>query len=302
VRATSPTRRRGPWQVRAFRSTHRPDQRRRSTAHAQPLPGDRRHSRRREHSAPWVGFTRAGCDFAGLGAADMELENDTSDLQTVFRARLHPGPVRHCSRADSVGRGVCAGRGHPTAGVAQLRGAARRRRVRAQRRRQRPPRRPAEQRGRDRHPAPSTFTAGVTPTTQILDEGDHFAGGPPLNPSCNGVTLACQTTPPGLSGAGCRLCLESRRHPVPDRAGRSPYRRRPSPGELCDNTDADALALTIAAGGPGHHGRARRGLRAGSAGARGATVRATRLACRSRRGLLLPFAGSLNERRRPTPK
>src|SRR3954447_13864727 len=34
--------------------------------------------------APWAAFTRAGCDFAGVGAADMELENTTSDVTQVF--------------------------------------------------------------------------------------------------------------------------------------------------------------------------------------------------------------------------
>jgi hypothetical protein len=34
--------------------------------------------------APWATFTRAGCDFAGIGAADMELENDTTDVSQVF--------------------------------------------------------------------------------------------------------------------------------------------------------------------------------------------------------------------------
>jgi hypothetical protein len=86
--------------------------------------------------APWVGFTRAGCDFAGIGAADMELENDTTDLQTVFGANSpqaqfgnwsfntafdqhfgagsdigttdFEGLAIHCSRADSVGHGVCS--------------------------------------------------------------------------------------------------------------------------------------------------------------------------------------------------
>ncbi len=86
--------------------------------------------------APWVGFTRAGCDFAGIGAADMELENDTTDLQTVFGADSpqaqfgnwsfntafdqhftagsdigttdYDGLAIHCSRADSAGHGICA--------------------------------------------------------------------------------------------------------------------------------------------------------------------------------------------------
>ena len=34
--------------------------------------------------APWVPFTRAGCDFAGVGSADMEFENDTSDIANVY--------------------------------------------------------------------------------------------------------------------------------------------------------------------------------------------------------------------------
>ena len=34
--------------------------------------------------APWVAFTRAGCDFAGVGSADMEFENDTSDIANVY--------------------------------------------------------------------------------------------------------------------------------------------------------------------------------------------------------------------------
>ncbi|HKH88955.1 MAG TPA: hypothetical protein VKA05_09025 [Acidimicrobiales bacterium] len=36
--------------------------------------------------APWVAFTRAGCDFAGVGSADMEFENDTRDLKNVYGA------------------------------------------------------------------------------------------------------------------------------------------------------------------------------------------------------------------------
>ena len=36
--------------------------------------------------APWVAFTRAGCDFAGVSSADMEFENDTSDISNVYGA------------------------------------------------------------------------------------------------------------------------------------------------------------------------------------------------------------------------
>ena len=34
--------------------------------------------------APWVPFTRAGCDFGGIGSANMEFENDTSDVANVY--------------------------------------------------------------------------------------------------------------------------------------------------------------------------------------------------------------------------
>ena len=34
--------------------------------------------------APWVPFTRAGCDFAGIGSANMEFENDLSDVANVY--------------------------------------------------------------------------------------------------------------------------------------------------------------------------------------------------------------------------
>jgi hypothetical protein len=34
--------------------------------------------------APWVAFTRAGCDFGAVALADMELENNSSDIANVF--------------------------------------------------------------------------------------------------------------------------------------------------------------------------------------------------------------------------
>jgi len=36
--------------------------------------------------APWVPFTRAGCDFGAIALADMELENTNADIITVFGA------------------------------------------------------------------------------------------------------------------------------------------------------------------------------------------------------------------------
>jgi hypothetical protein len=34
--------------------------------------------------APWVPFTRAGCNVGAVSIANMELENTNSDLKTVF--------------------------------------------------------------------------------------------------------------------------------------------------------------------------------------------------------------------------
>src|SRR6266851_3090986 len=36
--------------------------------------------------APWVPFTRAGCDVGGVGTANIELENTSIDIPTVFGA------------------------------------------------------------------------------------------------------------------------------------------------------------------------------------------------------------------------
>jgi hypothetical protein len=87
--------------------------------------------------APWVGFTRAGCDFAGVGAANMEFENDLGDLANVYHGTSSPqyqfgnwsyntaydqynnagsnlgetdyeGLAIHCSRQDSGSGGVCS--------------------------------------------------------------------------------------------------------------------------------------------------------------------------------------------------
>jgi hypothetical protein len=73
--------------------------------------------------APWVPFTRAGCDVGGVGTANVELEN-TADITQVF----HPGSPEvaenaansqlgqtdfvgiaiHCSQADSGPSGMCS--------------------------------------------------------------------------------------------------------------------------------------------------------------------------------------------------
>jgi hypothetical protein len=80
--------------------------------------------------APWVSFTRAGCDVGAFSIADMELENIGSDINSVFGASspqktftsasadrsISPtdfeGIAIHCSQADSAGAtghsGLCS--------------------------------------------------------------------------------------------------------------------------------------------------------------------------------------------------
>ena len=72
----------------AFKYWTDPDRRRPRSA------ADADHAGQKNTPAPWVAFTRAGCDFAGVGAADMELENTTSDVTQVFGAGSGGG-ARH---------------------------------------------------------------------------------------------------------------------------------------------------------------------------------------------------------------
>lgn len=72
--------------------------------------------------APWVPFTRAGCDVGGVGTANIELENNSTDVTNVYGAgspeTLEPATQRttdfvgiaiHCSTAPSS---VCARSAH----------------------------------------------------------------------------------------------------------------------------------------------------------------------------------------------
>lgn len=78
--------------------------------------------------APWVPYTRAGCDVGAFSIADMELENTTSDITSVYgngssqqaftaskgsgtpssalKAADFEGIAIHCSQADSVDNGA----------------------------------------------------------------------------------------------------------------------------------------------------------------------------------------------------
>ncbi len=67
--------------------------------------------------APWVPFTRAGCDFGAVSTANLELENVNPDLQNVFGAgsaevkqlTADPDSYKDQEVADYVGLGVhCA--------------------------------------------------------------------------------------------------------------------------------------------------------------------------------------------------
>lgn len=61
--------------------------------------------------APWVPFTRAGCDVGAAGAADMEIENTGSDLTTIFGNNVPPsadpfadfeGVAIHCAATSTL--------------------------------------------------------------------------------------------------------------------------------------------------------------------------------------------------------
>jgi hypothetical protein len=61
--------------------------------------------------APWVAFTRAGCDVGAAGAADMEIENTGTDLTTIFGNNVpassdpfadFEGVAIHCAAASTL--------------------------------------------------------------------------------------------------------------------------------------------------------------------------------------------------------
>ena len=51
--------------------------------------------------APWVPFTRAGCDFGAIGAANMEFENDLSDVSNVYGANSPQAQLGNWSFNDA---------------------------------------------------------------------------------------------------------------------------------------------------------------------------------------------------------
>jgi len=151
--------------------------------------------------APWVPFTRAGCDFAGIGSANMEFENDTRDVANVYGAGSpqyalgnwsyntayqkynagsnlgatdFEGLAIHCSYAESQTGGLCssANGGEPDSlpdepgtyiGYNGLFGALAVDNVGPHKVPD-----PGDVGATD-SPPPDTYTPGVTPTTKILD-------------------------------------------------------------------------------------------------------------------------------------
>jgi hypothetical protein len=71
------------------------------------------------HPAPWVPFTRAGCDVGAFSLANIELENTTSDIDTVFgptssehnEAHDPSAAVRTKAQADFEGIAIHCGLG-----------------------------------------------------------------------------------------------------------------------------------------------------------------------------------------------
>jgi len=54
--------------------------------------------------APWVPFTRAGCDVGGVGTANIELENTSIDIPTVFGASSPQATEAAASAAEAASR------------------------------------------------------------------------------------------------------------------------------------------------------------------------------------------------------
>jgi len=154
--------------------------------------------------APWVAFTRAGCDVGAVSTANIELENTSTgasgDITSVYgngvrgesspqaSIAIHEGAE---STADFQGISVHCPQAHSDANGGNAFGPGQAGYV-------------AQPRSENQ-----AFTAffdrlnkdGITKRNTLfvftVDEGDHFAGGPPTNPGCDRVTVPCQYTPGG---------------------------------------------------------------------------------------------------------
>ena len=58
--------------------------------------------RGKTHPAPWVPFTRAGCDVGGFSIANLEFENVTSDINTVFGPNSPQAAAAKSNRSKAI--------------------------------------------------------------------------------------------------------------------------------------------------------------------------------------------------------
>ncbi|HUE06682.1 MAG TPA: hypothetical protein VMP41_04595 [Acidimicrobiales bacterium] len=91
-----------------------------ATTNPKPAPGT-------TTPAPWVPFTRAGCNVGGVATANIELENNTVDIPKVFGATspeaqqlaADPDSFKDAETADYVGVAVHCARGNSFCSSAQ---------------------------------------------------------------------------------------------------------------------------------------------------------------------------------------
>src|SRR2546429_590848 len=142
--------------------------------------------------APWVPFTRAGCDFGAVATANTILENTAIDIPTVFGAgspeaqevTTNPGQAF----ADFVGIGIHCAQGSAKCAAANIHFADGRAEAGYVQ----------QLRAYDR--AFQKFFArlaadGINKSNTLfvftVDEGDHFVGDAPTPAGCDGVTTPC---------------------------------------------------------------------------------------------------------------
>src|SRR3989475_370397 len=160
--------------------------------------------------APWVPYTRAGCNFGAVGTANIELERvanvatvygatspeaaeaaDTSDNGVAKTTADFIGVAIHCAQAAAL----CASSNRAVADVL--------------------PGDPIyEQNLRNYDEAFDKFFArlaadGINKSNTLFivtaDENDHFVGVGPSNPGCNGVVVTCTYNPTKLGSVEVAL-------------------------------------------------------------------------------------------------
>src|SRR3989442_1254469 len=151
--------------------------------------------------APWVPFTRAGCDFGAVATANTILENTAIDIPTVFgsgsaeAAEVASNPGQ--AFADFVGIGVHCAQGSSLCSPANH---------------GRPDLLP------DYDEAFGKFfdrlaADGINKSNTLfvftVDEGDHFVGDTPTPAGCDGVTTPCTYNRVGEINADLRRMIRT---------------------------------------------------------------------------------------------